>query len=481
VNSSTFDRLNDTDMEWLYRAGTDLRLSEGAEVITAGQPATALLIVIEGVLSVFLPSRADAPIATLGPGEVVGDMTLLEDRPPSVSVTCKEATQVLSIPHDVLRRRFTDDLEFARRFYEGMAITLSQRLRQTSSRLAAARLTEQDLQAAGGAWKTVSEAVARIKRRLVEIDTQLKQAKQRPGQSLPAAPEIEEAQSFFRLLQQEIGDDANENALVKEEIGAYVQQELLPFVLLTRFAERSYSKPRGYAGDYHTIAILYENKPTGIGRIGPLIDQYFLECPPAQAVRNRRALMCEEIEKTVESCRGRTAQVTSLACGPATEVFDVFGHLPDPGALTVNLLDIDLQALAYVSEKRDEARLQSRMRLLNDNLIYLALGRTKTDIRDQDLIYSIGLIDYFNDKIVVKLMNLIHSMLRPGGRVILGNFHPRNDCKAMMDYVLDWSLIHRTEADMDRLYQISHFGRPCTKIRFEEQRINLFAECVRAE
>jgi extracellular factor (EF) 3-hydroxypalmitic acid methyl ester biosynthesis protein len=64
--------------------------------------------------------------------------------------------------------------------------------------------------------------------------------------------------------------------------------------------------------------------------------------------------------------------------------------------------------------------------------------------------------------------------------VILGNFHPRNPDKALMDYVLDWKLIHRTEADMDRLFSNSSFNRPCTNVRFEDQGINLFAECIKA-
>ena len=70
-------------------------------------------------------------------------------------------------------------------------------------------------------------------------------------------------------------------------------------------------------------------------------------------------------------------------------------------------------------------------------------------------------------------------MLAPGGRVILGNFHPNNVDKAFMDYVLDWKLIHRTEDDMNRLFAQSKFARPCTRFRFEQEGINLFAECVK--
>ena len=146
----------------------------------------------------------------------------------------------------------------------------------------------------------------------------------------------------------------------------------------------------------------------------------------------------------------------------------------------MTLIDIDLQALAYVADKRDTTRLSRQIDLVNENLLYLAIGRSRIDLKDQDLVYSMGLIDYFGDKFVVKLMNFAHHALKAGGKLILGNFHPNNGDQALMDYVLDWKLIYRTQADMDDLYQRSSFARPCTAIRFEEEGIDLFAECVRA-
>ena len=91
----------------------------------------------------------------------------------------------------------------------------------------------------------------------------------------------------------------------------------------------------------------------------------------------------------------------------------MFQQLDDRRRLHASLIDIDLQALAYVADRRDNAGLQNRINLINANLVYLALGRQKLELNDQDLIYSIGLIDYFNDKFVVKLLNWIHGRLRP--------------------------------------------------------------------
>ena len=122
---------------------------------------------------------------------------------------------------------------------------------------------------------------------------------------------------------------------------------------------------------------------------------------------------------------------------------------------------------------------RSQVTLLQSNLVYLALGREQLELPPQDLIYSVGLIDYFDDPFVVKLLNSIYGLLRPGGRVVLGNFHPRNPSKMLMEAVLQWKLIHRDEADMNRLFRASLFGQDCSEIFFEDAQVNLFAVGVK--
>ena len=113
------------------------------------------------------------------------------------------------------------------------------------------------------------------------------------------------------------------------------------------------------------------------------------------------------------------------------------------------------------------------------NFIYLATGRKILDIPEQDLVYSLGLIDYFNDKLTIKLINFIFGILKVGGKIILGNFHPRNTTKALMDHILNWKLVHRTEEDMNKLFSQSLFKSTCTEIRFEDAGVDLFAQCIK--
>ena len=153
--------------------------------------------------------------------------------------------------------------------------------------------------------------------------------------------------------------------------------------------------------------------------------------------------------------------------------------MQNPDRFKATLIDIDLQALAFVTDRAKKLKVSRYIKAVNANLVYLATSRHELELPPQDLVYSIGLVDYFSDSFVVRLINYVHSLLKPGGKLILGNFHPSNSTRGLMDHILEWKLIHRTEEDMNLLYEKSKFGRPCTNIRFEEEGVNLFAECVR--
>ena len=100
-------------------------------------------------------------------------------------------------------------------------------------------------------------------------------------------------------------------------------------------------------------------------------------------------------------------------------------------------------------------------------------------LASQDLIYSLNIADYLSDDLVVSLLDWIHAKLRPGGRAIVGNFHPRNPSRGLMDHVLEWRLTYRDEAAVNRLFQASRFAKPCSRIAFEEEGIYLLAECAK--
>lgn len=123
-----FGELNDLDVEWLISHGTKEPIAAGTLLITQGQPADALYIVLEGEFSVRVAGRKE-PIGALGAGEIVGEMSFIDSRPPSTSVQASTSSIVYSISRARLAARLKDDLGFAARFYRALSMFLSHRLR----------------------------------------------------------------------------------------------------------------------------------------------------------------------------------------------------------------------------------------------------------------------------------------------------------------------------------------------------------------
>ncbi|MFV8053256.1 class I SAM-dependent methyltransferase [Mycobacterium sp. 48b] len=263
-----------------------------------------------------------------------------------------------------------------------------------------------------------------------------------------------------------------------DEMGAFIHMETYPYLGLSTLIDRSYTKPRGYAGDYLTLQMVYDDQPDGVRRLGPYIDRWFLGIPASCAVKNRRQLLRDIIIDTANACRGRAVAITSLACGPAREIFDIFGESDHPDIIAT-CLDIDDQALAYAQSIADSVGVTRQVAFVQANVVKLALGRHTLELGDQDLVYSIGLIDYLADHLVIKLLDWIYHRLRPGGTAIVGNFDIDNPDRAFMDHLLDWKLIHRSPRDLVGLFGRSAFGHAPVEVRREATGINLFASARR--
>lgn len=118
-------------------------------------------------------------------------------------------------------------------------------------------------------------------------------------------------------------------------------------------------------------------------------------------------------------------------------------------------MDIDKRACASVDDRIYAQRLNNNFHTHASNI--LKISPIQKQLQDLDLVYSMGLIDYFKDRATIKILNVMYNMLKPGGEIVVGNFHERCDSRVFLDYLLDWKLIYRTEEDMHRLFEKSLF------------------------
>lgn len=121
--------LDDGDIAWLVANGTVRRLAEGEMLIREGVAIADFFIVIDGRLGVSVAGGRE--IAELQVGDIAGEMSLVEQRPPSASVAARLPCRLLAVPQAILRERLAIDPGFAARFYRALAVFLSDRLRST--------------------------------------------------------------------------------------------------------------------------------------------------------------------------------------------------------------------------------------------------------------------------------------------------------------------------------------------------------------
>jgi CRP/FNR family transcriptional regulator, cyclic AMP receptor protein len=125
--------LDDRDITWLRDAGQIRRVPGGEVIIREGLPIEALYIVIDGKLEVTVAQGTC--IAELAAGDIIGEMSFIEKRPPSASVRALTAAKLLAVPQSSVHARLNADAQFAARFYRAIAVFLSDRLRTTVAAL----------------------------------------------------------------------------------------------------------------------------------------------------------------------------------------------------------------------------------------------------------------------------------------------------------------------------------------------------------
>ncbi|OAN52813.1 cyclic nucleotide-binding domain-containing protein [Magnetospirillum moscoviense] len=126
-------QLSDSDVEWLAQAGTREKVAAGRVLIEEGRPISSLYILLDGHMAVSL--KGIGTVATLSSGEIMGEMSMIDSRPPSASITAQDDCLVLALSREALQQKLDTDVAFAARFYRAIATFLSDRLRGTVQRL----------------------------------------------------------------------------------------------------------------------------------------------------------------------------------------------------------------------------------------------------------------------------------------------------------------------------------------------------------
>lgn len=120
--------LNDADIDWMAVNGMRKKLPAGQTLIAEGVPTEYLFFILDGACVVRAGGRE---LAQLHSGEVLGEISFVDSRAPTATVSATEESTFLAIPRGQLEQKLQADVGFAARFYRALAVFLADRLRAT--------------------------------------------------------------------------------------------------------------------------------------------------------------------------------------------------------------------------------------------------------------------------------------------------------------------------------------------------------------
>ena len=123
--------LDDADVDWLMRVGRKEQIATGSRLIQEGYPIDAFYVVVSGEFQVVVEALQGREIARLKSGEVFGEISFLDSRPPVATVIATRDSIVFTIPGKALQQKLDDGGKFASHFYRAIALFLADRMRNT--------------------------------------------------------------------------------------------------------------------------------------------------------------------------------------------------------------------------------------------------------------------------------------------------------------------------------------------------------------
>lgn len=127
-----FADLSDPELEVLARRSRPVSLGAGGVLMEEGSPGGSLYVILEGDFEITKRSGpSEVLIAVRGPGEVIGEMSLLDGSPRTASVRSLSDSRLLEIDQDAFRHLVETSPAASLRILH----TISARLRHTQSML----------------------------------------------------------------------------------------------------------------------------------------------------------------------------------------------------------------------------------------------------------------------------------------------------------------------------------------------------------
>ncbi|MBK7882427.1 MAG: class I SAM-dependent methyltransferase [Chitinophagaceae bacterium] len=260
--------------------------------------------------------------------------------------------------------------------------------------------------------------------------------------------------NIYKALESEIDFSKQENL---DDIKAFKHQ-YYEFAKHSVLNTRILEWPKGYQGDNETLEYLYKGYPVSDNLLGKYIDLYAISRTLGVGIRERKEKLKELLVKEFFSADNISFKnILNIGCGSSKELYEIGVQLNKLNG-KITCVDFDQDALNFseitlssrmIDMKKFDFKRLNVLKLVDPQFMLSNLGKF-------DIIYSVGLFDYIQDKGLIKIFKTLYANLNDGGKII-ASF---KDCNHYSNFDYHWlgnwdGFYQRTKAEAIQLLQKS--------------------------
>ncbi len=129
-----FNNLGEGELRKIARLFQQRLYRPGETIFGKNQPGEEAFVVMRGKVEIYL-DETSGPVATLGPGKILGELAFLDGAPRTARAVAAEASILLLLHRDAFTRLIASEPHLGMVVMRNIAIDLSAKLRQTNSSL----------------------------------------------------------------------------------------------------------------------------------------------------------------------------------------------------------------------------------------------------------------------------------------------------------------------------------------------------------
>ncbi|MES2641676.1 MAG: cyclic nucleotide-binding domain-containing protein [Myxococcota bacterium] len=445
------DRFSERHRDRLSGVATTVRLARGELLLRRGERGGDLFRVAEGELEV-IDTRTQPVIVldVIGRGGVVGEMSFLEDSVRSADVRAPEAAICQRWERAALVRLLEQEAQLASEFYRVLAGMLVERNRAVMSSAVAGAIGGSGIprgptnEVAAADGKALADA---LRARLMELEPLIRRDRLTADRELGAA-----FRNFGAALGEALARMSDEDGRIAGDV---VTAELHPYVMRSHVGELALDRGEvGTVGVPGAMAHLLANKPEGDGPLGEMLDAWLLALPTSRGFRERRALSLQTILEALPANPPLRVLVVNTTGGIVPSLLaQLGGRMPSE----ITCVDGNRAALAAVEAASAHRARDLRLRLVQDDLVGVCLGRSSIRHTPQHIVVLDGLLEYLPERLAAALFRWARGLLAPGGTLVVNGLLPSTD-DPVFRHVLSWPLVRLRPNALIRLLDGTGFA-----------------------